>query len=113
MRASWIHRRDRRGVWFVAPFLLGFLLFLVVPLGYAVYTSLYTYKIIGGTSFSGLANYTQTLQSWTFWAGVIRVTVFAAIQIPVMLVIAFFFACVFDLGVAKFGTAFRTVFFIP
>jgi multiple sugar transport system permease protein len=41
------------------------------------------------------------------------VVIFAAIQIPVMLVIAFFFACVFDLGVAKYGTFFRTVFFIP
>jgi len=113
MRASWVHRRDRRGVAFVAPFLLGFFLFMVVPLGYAVYTSLYTYKIIGGTSFSGAANYTQTLESGQFWSGVIRVVAFGAIQIPVMLAIAFFFACVFDLGVAKYGTFFRTVFFIP
>jgi multiple sugar transport system permease protein len=110
---SWIHRRDRRGFWFVAPFLLGFLLFMVVPLGYAIYTSLYTYRIIGGTSFTGAANYTQTLQNGLFWNGVIRVIIFAAIQIPVMLAIAFFFACVFDLGVAKWGTAFRTIFFIP
>ena len=113
MRSSWIHRRDRRGVWFVAPFLLGFLLFMLVPLGYAIYTSLYTYRIIGGTTFTGAANYTATLQSGQFWSGVIRVIIFAAIQIPVMLAIAFFFATVFDLGVAKFGTAFRTIFFIP
>jgi len=113
MRASWIHRRDRRGAWFVAPFLLGFLLFMLVPLGYAVYTSLYTYRIIGGTSFTGASNYTQTLENGLFWNGVIRVVIFAAVQIPVMLVIAFFFACVFDLGVAKWGTAFRTIFFIP
>src|ERR1700757_2167447 len=106
MRASWIHRRDRRGVWFVAPFLLGFLLFMVVPLGYAIYTSLYTYRIIGGTSFTRASNYTQALESGQFWSGVIRVVIFAAIQIPVMLAIAFFFACVFDLGVAKFGTFF-------
>jgi multiple sugar transport system permease protein len=111
--ASWIQRRDRRGIWFVVPFLLGFLLFMLVPLGYAVYTSLYTYRIIGGTTFTGAANYTQTLQSGQFWSGVIRVIIFAAIQIPVMLAIAFFFATVFDLGVAKFGTAFRTIFFIP
>jgi len=113
MRSSWVHRRDRRGVWFVAPFLLGFLLFMVVPLGYAIYTSLYTSRIIGGTVFTGASNYTQTLGSGLFWSGVIRVVIFAAIQIPVMLAIAFFFACVFDLGVAKFGTAFRTIFFIP
>src|SRR5580692_52341 len=113
MRASWIHRRDRRGVWFVAPFLLGFVLFMLVPLGYAIYTSLYTYRIIGGTTFTGAANYTQALQSGQFWSGVIRVIIFAAIQIPVMLAIAFFFATIFDLGVARFGAAFRTIFFIP
>src|SRR5215475_11616380 len=113
MRSSWIHRRDRRGVWFVAPFLLGFVLFMLVPLGYAIYTSLYTYRIIGGTVFTGAANYTQTLQNGLFWNGVIRVVIFGAIQIPVMLVIAFFFATAFDLGVAKYGRTFRTIFFIP
>jgi multiple sugar transport system permease protein len=112
-RSAWTRRRDRRGIWFVAPFLLGFLLFMVVPLGYAIYTSLYTYRIIGGTTFTGASNYTQTLQSGEFWSGVIRVLIFAAIQIPVMLAIAFFFATVFDLGVAKFGRTFRTIFFIP
>jgi multiple sugar transport system permease protein len=110
---SWTQRRDRRGVWFVVPFLLGFALFMLVPLGYAIYTSLYTYRIIGGTTFTGAANYTQALQSGQFWSGVIRVIIFAAIQIPVMLAIAFFFATIFDLGVAKFGAAFRTIFFIP
>jgi multiple sugar transport system permease protein len=112
-RSAWTRRRDARGRWFVAPFLLGFLLFMVVPIGYAIYTSLYTYRIIGGTTFTGAANYTQALQSGEFWSGVIRVIIFAAIQIPVMLAIAFFFATVFDLGVARFGRAFRTIFFIP
>jgi multiple sugar transport system permease protein len=107
------HRRDRRGIWFIAPFLVAFLLFMVAPLGYAIYTSLYTTKIIGGTTFSGAANYTQVLQDGSFWSGVIRVIIFGAIQIPVMLAVAFFFATIFDLGVAKFGRTFRTIFFIP
>src|SRR5580704_11456171 len=93
--------------------MVGFLLFMIVPLGYAIYTSLYTTKIIGGTTFSGASNYSQTVQSGEFWSGVVRVIIFACIQIPVMLAIAFFFACVFDLGVAKFGRTFRTIFFIP
>jgi multiple sugar transport system permease protein len=112
-RSAWIRRRDRRGIWFVAPVLAGFALFMVVPLGYAVYTSLYTSRLIGGTVFTGASNYTQTLESGEFWSGVIRVIIFAAVQIPVMLIIAFFFATVFDLGVAKFGRTFRTIFFIP
>jgi multiple sugar transport system permease protein len=108
-----MYGRDRRGIWFVIPFLVAFLLFMVAPLGYAIYTSLYTSKIIGGTVFSGAANYSQTLQTGAFWTGLIRVLVFGAIQIPVMLAIAFFFATIFDLGVVKYGRLFRTIFFIP
>jgi multiple sugar transport system permease protein len=111
--SAWIHRRDRRGLWFVVPFLVAFLLFMIAPLGYAIYTSLYTSRIIGGTVFTGAANYTETLQSGEFWNGVERVIIYAVIQIPVMLAIAFFFATIFDLGVAKWGTLFRTIFFIP
>jgi multiple sugar transport system permease protein len=113
VQSAWIHRRDRRGFWFVAPFLAAFLVLMIAPLGYAIYTSLYTTRIIGGTVFTGAANYTQTIQSGEFWSGVIRVIIFAAIQIPVMLAIAFFFATIFDLGVARYGTFFRTVFFVP
>jgi multiple sugar transport system permease protein len=112
-RSPWSRRRDRRGFWFVAPFLVAFGLFTVVPLLYAIYESLFTSRIIGGTVFSGFGNYSQVLTSGPFWGGFVRVIIFGAIQIPVMLVIAFFFATVFDLGVAKFGRLFRTIFFIP
>jgi multiple sugar transport system permease protein len=110
---TWNRRRDRRGIWFVAPFLVAFLVFMVAPLGYAIYTSLYTTRIIGGTAFTGASNYTATVQSGEFWSGVVRVIIFGAIQVPVMLLIAFFFACVFDLRLAKFGRVLRTIFFIP
>lgn len=112
-RTAWVRRRDRRGFIFVAPFLGAFVLFLVVPLGYAVYTSFYTTRIIGGTVFAGFDNYREVLGSGLFWSGVVRVVVFGTIQISVMLVIAFFFATIFDLGLVKFGRAFRMIFFIP
>jgi len=111
--SAWTRRRDRRGFWFIAPFLLAFTLFTIVPLLYAVYESLFTTRIIGGTVFSGFGNYSTVLTSGPFWGGFGRVVVFGAIQIPVMLIIAFFFATVFDLGVARFGRVFRTIFFIP
>ena len=113
VQSAWAGRRDRKGFWFVAPFLAFFIVLMLAPLGYAIYTSLYTTRIIGGTVFTGAANYTQTAQSGEFWSGVIRVIIFGAVQIPVMLAIAFFLATMFDLGVAKYGTVFRTIFFIP
>jgi multiple sugar transport system permease protein len=112
-RSAYEKRRGRSGLAFVTPFMIMFTLFMIVPLGYAIYQSLYTTKLIGGTSFSGFANYSTVLQSGPFWGGVIRVIIFGAIQIPVMLTIAFFFATIFDMGVAKLGRMFRAIFFIP
>jgi multiple sugar transport system permease protein len=97
----------------VLPFLAALTLFMFVPLGYAVYISLFTTRLIGGTSFSGFANYEQVLSSPEFWDGVRRVLLFAVIQVPVTIGLAAFFAAIFDLGVAKFGRFFRLVFFIP
>ena len=112
-RSAYARRRGRSGLTFVTPFMIVFTLFMVVPLAYAIYQSLYTTKLIGGTTFSGFANYATVLQSGPFWGGIVRVIVFGGIQIPIMLAIAFFFATIFDLGVAKWGRVFRAIFFVP
>src|SRR6185437_5378913 len=112
-RSAYARRRGRSGLTFVTPFMIVFALFMVVPLVYSIYQSLYTTKLIGGTSFSGFANYSTVLHSGPFWGGVVRVIIFGGIQIPVMLAIALFFATIFDLGVAKGGRFFRAIFFVP
>lgn len=111
--ASWIARRDRRGRWFVSPFIVLFVAMMILPLLYAVRESLYATQLIGGTHFVGLANYGAVLSSGAFWSGVVHVIVFGAIQIPFMLTLSFFFAVIFDLGVARFGRVLRAIFFIP
>jgi multiple sugar transport system permease protein len=108
-------RRSRQwpGAVFIAPHMLVLGLFMIVPTVYAIYTSLYTSRLIGGTHYSGLANYRTVFSSPEFWDGVRRVLVFGAVQVPVTLAIAFFFASIFEAGVVKFGRFFRTVYFIP
>lgn len=106
-------RRERSGWGFVLPFLAVLALCMFVPLLYAIYMSLFSTKLIGGTSFSGLSNYTQVLSSGDFWDGVGRVLLFAVIQVPVTIGLAAFFAAIFDLEVAKFGRLFRPIYFIP
>jgi multiple sugar transport system permease protein len=106
-------RRGRVPALFTLPFLAIFALTMLAPLGYAIYTSLFTTKLIGGTSFSALANYGQVFATSQFWSGVERVAIFAAIQVPVTLFLAFFFASVFDLGIIRLGGIFRALYFIP
>ena len=107
------YKRDRKGAWFVLPFFAVFALFLIGPLAYAVFESLHTTTLIGGTHFSGLSNYRAIIQDAPFWGALLRVVVFGVVEIPIMLGLAFFFATMFDLGIAKFGRVLRTVFFVP
>jgi multiple sugar transport system permease protein len=99
--ASWIERRDRQGRWFISPFILLFVAMMILPLLYAIRESLYATQL------------KAVLSSGEFWSAVVHVVVFGAIQIPFMLALAFFFATIFDLGVARFGRVLRTIFFIP
>ena len=103
----------RPGAWFIAPHMLALALFMLLPIGYAIYLSLYSTKLIGGTRFSGLENYRTVLASSEFWTGVREVLIFAAIQVPLTLALAFFFAAIFDAGVVRHSRFFRTVFFMP
>jgi multiple sugar transport system permease protein len=116
-RRRWRRRSPSRqtgvAMAFTLPFIVIFALTMLAPIGYAIYTSLFTTKLIGGTSFSGLANYGQVFATSDFWSGVERVAIFAVIQVPVTLFLAFFFASIFDLGIIRLGGIFRALYFIP
>lgn len=101
------------GAVFVAPHMLMLGLFMLAPTVYAVYTSLFTSKLIGGEHFSGFANYATVLRSGEFWGGVGRVLAFAVVQVPVTLALAFAFAVLFDSGLIPGARFFRTLYFLP
>jgi multiple sugar transport system permease protein len=98
---------------FLAPFLLLFILFFILPLGYALGISLFADRLVGGTVFVGSQNYLQAFQDSSFWEGVRRMLLFMVVQVPVMLCLALIFALLLDSGVAKLRTLFRLGFFLP
>jgi multiple sugar transport system permease protein len=108
-----LSKTERWGLVFILPFFIMFLFFLVIPIIYALYDSFFTSKLIGGTVFTGFSNYKEVLTSGPFWRGMLRTFIYAVIQVPVLIIIATFFATMFDLGVAKWGAVFRTIFFVP
>jgi len=110
--------RDRLGrkitpYLFLSPFLVGFLVFMVYPLIYALNLSLYRKKLIGGTSFVGLDNYLKAFQDVSFWDGIRNVLTFGAMQIPVMLGLALVFALLLDGKLIRRQTIFRLGYFLP
>ncbi|CAL9333247.1 Lactose transport system permease protein LacF [Streptomyces sp. enrichment culture] len=109
-------RRDRRswaGWGFIAPFVAVFALVFLAPIAYSFYLSLFRDRLIGGTTFVGLDNYTAALQDENFWAALGRVSLFLCVQVPVMLGIALFVALALDSGRLYGKNFFRISIFLP
>jgi multiple sugar transport system permease protein len=101
------------GYVFVVPFLVCFLLMFMLPLGYAAYLSLFKDQLVGGTVFAGLDNYVHALHDDRLLQGVLRVALFFAIQVPVMLLIALAAALAIDSGRLRLANVVRLGIFVP
>ncbi|MGC1378686.1 MAG: sugar ABC transporter permease [Anaerolineales bacterium] len=109
------HRFERKVIpyLFLSPFLIGFIIFMVYPLIYALNMSLYRNRLVGGISFIGLDNYVKAFQDANFWEGIRNVLTFGVIQIPVMLGLALIFALLLDGKLIRRQTIFRLGYFLP
>ncbi|MFC4591727.1 carbohydrate ABC transporter permease [Sphaerisporangium corydalis] len=105
--------RGVHGLLFFTPFLLVFLVAIAAPLLYAVYLSFFQDRLVGGVTFVGLDNYRRALTDGLFHAGLLRVALFLAVQVPVMLGVALLAALAIDSGRLRFPGVFRIGFFIP
>ena len=110
-------RRWRQQAWipylFLLPFMVLFLVFLVLPLVYALGISVFETRLVGGTAFVGLENYLRAFGDANFWQGVRRMVVFGIFQIPIMLGLALVFALVLDSGTVWLRNLFRLGFYLP
>ncbi|MCZ0986199.1 carbohydrate ABC transporter permease [Streptomyces diastatochromogenes] len=108
-----------KGAAFTVPFQLGFVFLYLIPIGYAVYESLYREHQsglgLGGATeqFSGLANYRQGLTDSAFLHSVLRVLLFACVQIPVMLLISLLLALFLDALSSRVAGRFRILLLVP
>ncbi|MFE4537130.1 carbohydrate ABC transporter permease [Streptomyces scopuliridis] len=113
-RARFHVREQALAGWgFAGPFVAVFALVFLAPIGYALYLSLFRDRLIGGTSFVGLDNYTQALTDARFWEGLARVGLFLAVQVPIMLGIALLVALAIDSGRLYGKGFFRISIFLP
>lgn len=104
---------------FLTPFLVLFLLFLVAPIGVAIWNSLEAKKSsglgFGGTTtvFVGFDNYVRAFQDSNFIAGFGRVALYGVVQVPFMMLFAGGLALLFDSTLVKAKRFFQFVVFLP
>ncbi len=104
---------------FLAPFVVLFAAFYLVPIGYSIYESLRTVTRTGGTFgrvtevWGGLVQYETVFSDPQFWSSIGRVLVFFVISIPLQLGMALVFALLLDSPVLRGARFFRLAFFVP
>lgn len=114
-------RPYRAGVpWaFLAPALVLFVALLLIPIAYTIILSFRSARVAGGLIgkqhevFVGLDNYRATLEDSEFYHGLLRMLVYGAIVVPVMLGLALLFALLLDSPVARAVRYSRIAIFLP
>ncbi|MDR1392391.1 MAG: sugar ABC transporter permease [Bifidobacteriaceae bacterium] len=108
------HRAERRaGLVLAAPFGIFFVTFFIVPLAYSFYASLYRDRLIGGLTFTGMANYLRAAVDPLFWKGVLNVVIFGSMRLPLIMGFAILAALLIDAGTSKLAKVFRIGIFLP
>ena len=70
------------GVLFTLPFTIGFLLFMIVPMGISLYYSFCDYDILSPPVFTGLKNFISMFQDETFFKTLKVTFFFAFVSVP-------------------------------
>lgn len=108
--------RIRRSTWgyiFIAPWILGFLMFSGGPLLASLYLSLTEYDVLSSPRFVGFDNYTYAVSGDPlFWNSLFRTSYFALFAVPLGLIGSLALAVLLNQGL-RATSLYRTLFFLP
>lgn len=113
LRRSTSRRQNLTGWLFVGPFAIVFLAFLVLPIGFALYLSLFQKSLIGGTRFVLFGNYAKAFADPSFLDGVWFVIRFSLVLIPLQMAVSLAIALMLDIVVSRFARFSRLMIFMP
>ncbi len=102
------------GFGFVAPFLVFYALFLILPLVLALIMSLFNTSLVlpGLGKFVGLSNYRELFGDSYFWQAMWHTVLFTLVSTPVLVILPLFFAiAIYRLRRGQWF--FRLAFFMP
>ncbi len=113
--------RQKTAPWvFLGPFLTLFAFAFILPIIIAIgqsFTKVERSGLYGEagtvTSFAGFENYARALENQNFLDSFLRMVLFGAVQVTVMIVAAVVLALLLESASAKWPGAFRTIYFIP
>ncbi|MBM7621203.1 multiple sugar transport system permease protein [Bacillus tianshenii] len=108
--------RSQRQFWlglaFAAPYIIGFLLFTVIPFIQSLYYSFTSYDIFSPPKWVGFDNYIKIFQDDRFYKSLSNTFYMAFIYVPISLVVNLLIALLLNLKV-KGIAVYRTIYYLP
>lgn len=116
MRFLWMRKKRVRSTLtvliFLFPWIIGFSVFLVIPMCIALYYSFTNYDVFSPISWVGIENYLKLPKDSIYIKAVYNTVYFVSIAIPLNLLFSLFLALLLNTGVRGYKV-FRTIYFIP
>jgi len=102
----------KTGLMFVSPWIIGFLVFTLFPIGASLYYSFCDYDILTEPLWIGTLNYQELFTDELFWKTLYNTLYFAAVSIPLGLVFSLLVAVLLNQAV-KYKSLFRLLYYLP
>ncbi len=100
------------GYKFLAPWLIGVVLFVVFPMVFAGYISLTNWPILGEAKFIGFDNYLEILRDEDFYQSLYITVRYALLAVPLGILSAFSVSFMLNADI-KGVTIYRTIYYLP
>lgn len=97
---------------FVSPYLLHLILFIVFPVVFSIVLTFYKWNIISKMQYVGFDNFIRLFQDRLFWKSIYNTFIFLLIHIPLQIIIALTLAYFLNQKIL-FKGFFRAAFFLP
>ncbi len=110
---KWFYKESTAGVIFSLPFIIGFLMFLMIPMALSLYYSLCKYDIQNPPTFIGLDNYIRIFTNDKTFTKALGVTVYyALIGTPLKVIFALIVALILNHESRAVGF-YRATYYLP
>lgn len=110
---KWVNKESGAAYIFSLPFMIGFLVFLIVPMMISLYYSFCEYDIISPPRFVGLKNYISMFTAdETFWRSMKATVYFAVASVPLKLIFALAVAMILARP-TKLTGLYRAAYYFP
>lgn len=108
-----LNKNSTAGVVFALPVVIGFLMFMVVPMGMSLYYSFCEFEILGAPKFIGLGNYLKMFtEDETFYKSISVTFFYALVSVPLRLIFALMVAMILQRTTKATGF-YRAAYYLP